>query len=392
MSRLQNGLLRNFASFDSERKTLKAQRPIHLPPDQNFTCTDCAKCCVTPWRVKVTSENAESIATTDAYKRLEREGFVPLPVSDGQHRIGRKEDGVCQFLRDDRSGCHIHAEAGAAAKPSVCRLYPFVLINTPDGYFVSLAFSCPAVLAGVGAPVEKQLASLSEVVKDSTYFGDDTVSPDKKVTVTENFQTSWSDYLKLEQHIVSNIGKHDPVTDLLRVTCNLVCPEPRISHLILQEAVRVFPTFAANTISVIEEPESPEARVEFASQILEGSTKSVLLDFELPVFEMRKPPSLTTSEILQRYIRNLIWGKRLVSGPTLAARLLMLATTLSILLYYVEVKKQQNGERHFSFPDLEWGFDLVEMNLFTHAEDLESVFLQYERTLFSYADVFRSNS
>ena len=65
---------------------------------------------------------------------------------DDEFELARADDGSCYFLKDGL--CGIHAEQGLTAKPSVCQLYPLSLVATPDGYYVSLAFTCPAVISG----------------------------------------------------------------------------------------------------------------------------------------------------------------------------------------------------------------------------------------------------
>ena len=68
----------------------------------------------------------------------------------------------------------------------------------------------------------------------------------------------------------------------------------------------------------------------------------------------------------------------------------MLATSVSVLLYYLKIKTEASQSLHFSFEDLEWGFDLIETNILTHSSDLEELFLEYERALAAYAEVFEA--
>ena len=355
-----------------------AQPQINIAPDQHFSCTSCGKCCRSQWRIKVEEEKIPGIKATQAYQNLERQGYVPLPVVDGQRQVGRKSDGACQFLGE--SGCQIHSELDGFKKPSVCQLFPFNLVNTPDGYFVSLSHSCPAVLAGTGNVVSAQLEDLQRTVSESPYFSDNDESVKKEVTLTEDKVISWEDYCELEQAMLASIGTVDPVRDIVKLAASM------IGAGIANEALEFMPFFAANTISVLERPDDHDERQIFASELLNGEIHSNLLGRPIDSFRICEPKDLMTKQILVRYIKSIIWGKRLVTGPTVVTRLLMLATSLSIVLFYLE-QKLSIEDSHFDFDALEWAFDLVESSIYTHSEDMQPLFLEYERALVSMARV-----
>jgi hypothetical protein len=69
----------------------------------------------------------------------------------------RRENGACQFLRADNL-CEVHARFGAAAKPLMCRMFPYQYRATPTGIAVGMRLGeCASVLAATrGLPVVDQ--------------------------------------------------------------------------------------------------------------------------------------------------------------------------------------------------------------------------------------------
>ena len=365
---------------------------INMSPNQYYSCTACGKCCETPWKVEVSPEELERIEKTAIFQRIKQKGYVPIELADENYKVGRRDDDSCHFLGD--KGCGIHNEEGFAAKPSVCKTYPFGLINTPDGYFVSLAFSCPAVLAGTGEPVSKQVDDLKMIVETTPYYGKEKLDSSTLVTVAENQKLSWSSYLQVEDILLKDVGKDDPIGDLLSLATSLALhmnsssEDPWVydssiyDNPLIEEVTSLLPMFAANTIAVMELDENPEGREEFTEEIQQSAgVQSSLLGKPLPQFYSRKPDNMIVKNVLLRFVRNAIWGKKLISGPTVVTRLLMLAASVSVVLYYLEARGQGNKRHHFDFEHLEWAFDLVESAIFTHADDLKPMFLEYELSL-----------
>ena len=337
----------------------------------------------------VAPSEVDRISGTKVHQQLTKEGFVPLPVVDGQARVGRRANQECLYLSD--SGCSIHSEAGAAAKPSVCRLFPFSLINTPDGYYVSLSFSCPSVMAGMGRQATEHLQELTEIVADSPYFTASNPVPDGLVTVMEGERIAWKDYLELEERILDGLSMESPIQDLLALACMQVCGQGGTANQVYQEARRIMPYFVANTISIMELPDSYEEREEVVEALLTGGCFSGLLGHRMPPLEdLWSLNRQLTRQLVNRYVQNKIWGKKLTSGPTVVARILMLAVAIAILLHYARAKRADHGDPTYDVKDLEWSFDLIEANLFTHSTDLLQTFLQFERSLVAYKKVFEA--
>ena len=78
---------------------------------------------------------------------------------------------------------------------------------------------------------------------------------------------------------------------------------------------------------------------------------------------------------------NLLIGKQLIHGGTLVTRLLQLASSIGILLYYLEFQRSQEGIPKATFEQLLWAFDLVEVRLMSHSQKYLPIFSQFERSL-----------
>src|SRR5262245_6463957 len=132
---------------------------------QNWDCQGCSACC-RQYHVSVSPEEM---------KRIEAQGWadepdlrgVPLFVRSGgwfsgsSYRLNHRSDGACVFLGPDNR-CRIHARHGAAAKPLVCRIYPYSLVPAGDHWQLGLRFACPSAAADQGRPLADHLSEARE--------------------------------------------------------------------------------------------------------------------------------------------------------------------------------------------------------------------------------------
>ncbi len=93
-------------------------------------------------RVRLVSEEED-----ERVRALGAELGVESPVVDGRLRF---VDGRCVFL--DPAGCRLHARYGAAAKPTICRQYPLVLVDTGAERRVGIDPGCYSAWATRDAP------------------------------------------------------------------------------------------------------------------------------------------------------------------------------------------------------------------------------------------------
>ncbi len=131
---------------------------LHIPDSIHYECIRCGKCCRRGWPIGLTEGEYHRIRHY-AWHRVEpslagREWVVEKRRLGrvAQARLALREDGACVFLTDDNL-CLIHKRLGYRAKPVGGRLYPFAITQAPDGFYVGVRFSCPAVAAKIGPPV-----------------------------------------------------------------------------------------------------------------------------------------------------------------------------------------------------------------------------------------------
>ena len=371
--------------------------PVHFAPGQFFSCTDCGKCCTSGWVVNVSEEMAEKISETESYRELEREGYLPLQVVNGTSRLGKTIDDVCLYHRKD--GCDLHRELGAREKPITCRSYPFQVVQAEEAYFVSLAYSCPAALDGSGDPLFQYKTRLEDFLVVDSGMILRCPQGENGYPLTSEHQMTWTEYLQLEKALF-HADPADPVLFLLNASASIVQQTVSLGRLeveelefyrpneLLVDAVQTFPIFVTACLSIIERDLDFDKREAFAEAFQNGlNPRSHLLDAPCPNFELLQPDNQVVREILLRYLRNLIAGKRLLLGPNLVSRLLMLSVSVSLLLYYQKFQAELRQTRHFNFEQWEWAFETIELNLVTHNNDLQPYFQQFEKALTAIARV-----
>ena len=359
------------------------------PLRQNFFCDNCGGCC-SNWKVKVDPEKIPELEATDAYRAVKARGYVPLRVVNGDTATTMRPDGFCAF--HDGGGCSIHREKGMEAKPTVCQMFPFSLVNSPDGYYLSLSFSCPSVLKGTGQPVSEQVDSLQKAVSASSFFANGPMDSESHVALTSKQAISWQQYLTVEQGLMANLDPNNPTLSLLDAVLMLAeHPTDRIdwsqvrpSSELKERTSRLFPFYFAYTLASLENSNSPEGLERYCGGLLEGEALSsnLLPGQDLPEFQLYQPTNDTTKDLIERYIQNLVLGKQLLSGGPFVSRLLMLSVSVAVLLFYLQARTN-GGSRAPLHDDHVWCFHLVETCILSHTEVLTSLFAHFESELSS---------
>ena len=361
---------------------------LHFVPGLSFSCTGCGKCCNNDWSLPVTQKKAESIEKTELYQQKVREGYQPLQVVGEAIILGTKENGGCVFL--DGPLCEIHRDIGADEKPLTCQLFPLNLVSTPDGTHVSLSFACPAVLSGVGPPIDERREWLTDFIKT-----EDDIPPLSEVgdivQVTANLEWSYSDYLILEKKLLDGIDDSLCPQGLVNWACILLEDGEELGaegfstlpvSSLLEHALFMLDIFGRTVVSIMELDTTPEEREAYIAALSEDNlTRSFKTGASFLSFGYYRPPSEMARNVLVKFMRSQIQGKRLLTGDTVASRLLAFGTGIAIICYYLESQARESGTLHFSFEQLERAFTLVEENLLTHSHDLEPFFLRFEEAL-----------
>lgn len=153
----------------------RAEQPLLFLAGLQHECQACGGCCLGTDVGPLPEALVERLEAHDWGDRLPaaRQGVSLFRRADLDGRpiwlTGSSDDG-CVFLREDRL-CQIHAELGAAAKPSMCRQFPYLFTQVPEGIAVSVALECRAWLAAkrTGTPPEQQQPILRELLEAGAF-------------------------------------------------------------------------------------------------------------------------------------------------------------------------------------------------------------------------------
>ncbi len=373
---------------------------LHLPAEQHYECTACGRCCRAAWTIAVDPVAEPEIRASRSYQQAEERGYLPLQVKDGRVATARAADQACVFL-DQQNLCELHGELGGERKPLVCQTYPFLLSQTPDGIFAALSYACPAALLGEGPPLEASRADLERLIAGRWEEMPQGVEVGDRVEVLRGAEISWTDYLELEGRLLKSLNPERPVATLLGAAVQLVLAEGgedghgggyRLPHRPLDEPYNfggfdreIASMVTCNLIAICEEVKEPEERAKLGSQIWNGERPwSPRFGVELPAFSLQEPRSTRAGQLIANYLRNAIFGKRLLQD-SVVSRLLALVCGLSILLYYVEALSPRDGEE----AALDRAFTLVESELLSHTRSFDGFFVEFEEALRNVRDSLR---
>ena len=177
-----------------------AGRLLLLPDNVVFTCQNSGACCRSDWLIGV--DAASHARLRDVNWRTvdpalgDGEKFVPLkfPLPGGERlTFARNAAGSCVFLAAD-ARCSIHRHMGAAAKPQVCREFPYHFVETPDGVAVGVSFACTAVRGHHGAQLSEQRVEIESVLAGSTRVE----RLPEPLTLIGSVDIPWEDYRPIE--------------------------------------------------------------------------------------------------------------------------------------------------------------------------------------------------
>jgi Fe-S-cluster containining protein len=353
---------------------------LHLEAWQAFECHSCGRCCRDSWHIHVEPQARPAILASQAARRCEKEGYLPLVVLPDQTALtGRREDGACVFL-DGKNLCTIHGELGGSHKPLACQLYPYTLTATPDGYFASLSFACPSVVAGPAAA--KLESNREELLALLAQRGRSGPLPER-VELWPGQMLDWRQYRELEPALLAEFDASDPVTALLDLAVGLLRSPTRPARVRREEPFEesLLEMICASVIALWELPETPEQRQSFSQAVLLGEPLlSHRHGIPLPAFAWGPTPSPLMLSVFERYFRNAVEGKALLAGPLLH-RLLALACGYALVLYYGEAFRQACGAGEWNLDLLSRAFALVEAELVTHTASADELFTVFGNSL-----------
>lgn len=307
-----------------------------------------------------------------------------MKVADEQYILNRDQSGACYLYKDQ--ACSVHAELGGDKKPLACQLYPFQLVPTPAGHHVSMVYSCPAVLAGIGEKIQTYAPELETLLQEQEEHFGQCPFPEDSVPLTQAQVGTWQEYIELEKAILQMLAGKHLFAGLVALACRLVswseserqgsiADTAHNSELYLQ-ATELVRCVTVHFLSIFENPEELDARPAF-TQGLESpeGVHSNKWQCPLPPFQFQALADSVAEEIALRFVADFLSGKRVWSqNLNLLSSLLMLATSVAVLTYYYQALKANAEQAYFSFEHLGQAFDVVESGLLTHMDDLRVYF------------------
>lgn len=171
----------------------------------------CGRCCRV-WAVSVDKKTAGRIKSTGLYGEIttlypDREVFHQAK-STGRLFVG-KVDSRCIMLEGNL--CRIHRDLSPEMKPDVCRMFPFILVPTPDGVFAGVSFYCPSISENTGDPLEEYRPMAEEILRKMN-----PVLPDSKeeIPLGKSRYIEWSSYTALEEFILQCLDEADIINGI----------------------------------------------------------------------------------------------------------------------------------------------------------------------------------
>ncbi|MBN2711085.1 MAG: YkgJ family cysteine cluster protein [Planctomycetes bacterium] len=139
---------------------------MEIPEWLRYECTGCGMCCrrgLNIWCPLPDRIRLGDFEWAKKYPQLKgHKLFLPYGPN---YRFALDEKGACLFLTDENK-CIQHSELGFDAKTLTCKMFPYNLLHSNGKVYVSLLFSCPAVIDGIGPKVSEQTPTLKKLLKE----------------------------------------------------------------------------------------------------------------------------------------------------------------------------------------------------------------------------------
>lgn len=176
-------------------------RPLLVRPGARFACHGDGLCCTDLHRLG-------PIADAEARALVPPSSLVRDPELDAIAM--RTTEGACVEL--DVSGCALHRRAGADAKPSPCRRFPFGLVATPDGGRITTDHRCPCRTIGERPPIAEDEARAALVDRRARLVADRRV---ERIRLRGARSVGFARYLAVETSMLDALAQGGSIEAVL---------------------------------------------------------------------------------------------------------------------------------------------------------------------------------
>ena len=334
---------------------------LHFPAQQNYDCVQCGRSCQAGWDIPVEEPVRQKLEGQPLTLRVIQEHGAALVEKKSGWVLNMTPR--CGFLEDDLL-CGIHRHLGVEAKPNTCRLFPFILSQTPDGTYVGVSYSCTAARQNSGRSLAEHALDVAQLMAAGTTTN---VIHDDGLVVHGSWFTSWPEYRQFESRLSARAAQSNWQTALAEALCGLAqqvagWSKPRTS------SPRPAPQELAAGISV-DEAALTAMRQEMWSQLPEFAGVSLA--------GLEPVPALPEVE---RYLEHLVFRKQLVMHPTLLSNLCLAHFLPTFLGLYAQGFAKQR-QRPVADQDYWDALDLAEKFLVYHCRGLRPVYQRCARFL-----------
>lgn len=340
------------------------QPTLHFDPKQNYDCLQCGRGCRAGWDIPVEPEVMQRLEGHALTLRVIQERGAAFRIEEDQAFIQNSKDcKECGFLEADQL-CGIHRELGFEAKPATCKMFPFVVTQTPSGLFVGTTYYCSAVRQNHGRPCSDHAEDLKVLLKDSAPLNQ---VADDGLAIHNRYYMNWSQYQQFERQLRTLIGEEGQQDALA------------LAVLGVAQLMTDFPMLEEGAVAIGEHLAScwQRAQLERGLPLLEQLVRQQICDYlkftlerplwdqvesalwegtpmELPPFqwkgtlqeldELRKQKAGSRwNQHIERYLDHLLFRQALVVQPLLLASLCQLHMLADFLTTWTALLAHQKG-------------------------------------------------
>jgi flavin-dependent dehydrogenase/Fe-S-cluster containining protein len=343
-------------------------KELIFPPDQNFECSRCGKCCSSAWVADVDSAKRKELVNSPEAQAAIQELSVPVlrVLEDGRWATNVNADNTCVFLSKEKL-CKLE---GTETRPTSCQQFPFLLRETPEGIVVGVSFLCSSIQKNSGRPLHTYSEELRHLLAGKRA----TVLP-HNVSVSWGKGLEWPDYSKLETYLLESDNTAERIQNLrwyiiqwldqsVEEEIHLVGPVPRPELTELEE-------FMSGYMVIQLEEKDETVHQGQLDALLNGETLTLRRSQwsgcwgDIVTLLERSPMSWIEPEI-ERFLQALIRRQFLLLHLPIFHNLLLLSAVPKLLRFYSAVNASKRGHTEIEIEDYYKALDLIEVHLTAH--------------------------